>query len=124
MIIDDRFCNQHPNFQQNNELVPSYTTLDVVKSLLDDDVISTQEDFNSIILLREANFHLIPFTELELHHWLNKAQFKEGRLVETAELKVIRKYLTKLKMSSSVVLPRDAEWLAFTLRFIQPVMKL
>ncbi|MFT4850037.1 MAG: hypothetical protein ACI83B_002586 [Sediminicola sp.] len=111
IVIDDRFCNQHPNFELNNKTVPTYTSVDILNTLFKNEVLSELQYFLSIIKLRCAHYHLIPITKNELDFWISKALVQESGISETFELKSIRQYLIKLKMSNSIQLPRDAQWI-------------
>jgi hypothetical protein len=83
----------------------------VLNTLFSNDDIHEIDYYSSIIKLRSAHYHLIPIKKDELNFWLSKAIVIEGRLNETLELKAIRLYLIKLKMSNSIQLPRDAQWI-------------
>ncbi|MFT5852402.1 MAG: hypothetical protein ACI87J_002378 [Colwellia sp.] len=123
IVIDDRFCNQHPNFKLKNKTVPTYTSVDILNTLFKNEALNELQYFSSIIKLRNAHYHLIAITKNELDFWLSKALVQGNGIIETFELKSIRQYLLKLKMSNSIQLPRDAQWIIDMTKVISHSLK-
>jgi len=111
IVIDDRFLNQHSSFKLNDKAIPTYTTIDILNTLFKNEILNELQYFSSIIQLRNAHYHLISITQHELVFWLSRALVHDEAIIETFELKSIRQYLLKLKMSNSIQLPRDAQWI-------------
>ncbi|WP_419783317.1 hypothetical protein [Maridesulfovibrio sp.] len=86
---DDRFIN---SYQRMNDAV-TVSCLDALGALRHYSAISEEKYYASILKMREGNFRYIPLLSDELVFHIKKAQIKEGRLVETPELRILRKYL-------------------------------
>ena len=103
VIVDDRILNQHPP--------PMYSTLDLLDALVAQGVISAEKRLEYRTQLRQAGYHFVSFSEDELAHHLGESAVKNGRVVETAELKAIRDNILKVRMSTLLQLPREKHWL-------------
>lgn len=86
---DDRFVNKY--FMLNNKVI--VTTIDIIYSLRDKGKINKDRYFSILHQLRAANVRFIPFNKNELLYQLEQAKIKnDGRIVETRQLKTIRRY--------------------------------
>ena len=89
--IDDRFINRHRVMPRENEKdQPIVCVLDVLRHLLARQIIDAETYWTARHRLRRGGFAFIPLESDELIHWLKAAHFKEGQLVESMELRVIR----------------------------------
>jgi len=123
VVMDDRFGNQHPNFSLKGTTIPTYTTIDLLCTLYKQNKLHEKDYYAGLITLRSAQYHIIPLTINELNYWIHNSTVDKGVLIESMELKTIRRYLLKLKMSNSIQLPRDANWLIQMLKTISTSLK-
>ncbi|HDL7644317.1 TPA: hypothetical protein PXO92_000846 [Yersinia enterocolitica] len=124
IVSDDRFLNQYHIFPTEKIHSPTYTSLDILNTLHANSLLSENEFRIQEIKLRAAHYHFIPISHDEIDYWLDKTSISpDGVLLETQELATIRRYLIKLKMSRSLQLPRDAEWLITMIREISACLK-
>lgn len=123
IITDDRFLNQHYCADNGNEQSPIFTTIDLLISLALSNVISTENVYKHITHLRRAGYFFLPITENELFRYLIGSIVKDGRVLETAELKAIRENILQIRMSDSIRLPEEAFWLHTTLIVFIRVLK-
>ncbi len=61
--------------------------------------------------LRRGGFAIVSCVEEELWHWLTTARFGDGKLTESAELRVIRQSLARL---DTVIVPSETETVTIT----------
>jgi len=73
--------------------------------------------------LRKAGYIFIPLKEDELAFHLDASTVKEGKVVETAELKAIRENILCIRMSTWLQLPKEALWLDGLLKTFIRVLK-
>ena len=123
LVSDDRFLNRHKNISLDSGEKPVHTTLDVLDTLFSHGIISKQDWFSHRVKLRQAGYVFIPLTEEELSYHILMSEVLGTKLVETAELKIIRQSFLKLKMSYLIELPRDAEWLSNNFRLLTKFLK-
>lgn len=114
ICIDDRAINHHPNAGGTAKTVPLLTTLDLLVSLEKKNKLSVETHRRLLTTLRQSNFMFIPFSALELGHYLSFSTMQEGLLLETAELKAIRENIVSIKLGKFLGLPREAHWFETT----------
>ena len=122
-VSDDRFLNQHANFDCDGILVPLLSTLDVLDALARFSVISGEDLLEHRTCLRRAGYLFVPVNADELEQCLNDSAVVEGKIIETAELKAIRESLLRVRMSDWLQLPAEAPWLDATLKTFIEVLK-
>lgn len=110
ILVDDRFLNQHGLVESHEKKTPIYTTLDLIDSLFVEGKISNEVMFEYRTLLRYANFCFMPMNDDELNYHLEVSNIKDGRVIETAELKAIRENILKIRMSNWLQYPKESEW--------------
>lgn len=110
-VSDDRFLNQHAIMGEGKMARPILTTLDLLKLLMSQDVITEAEFFASMASLRSAGYALIPVEYAELAPLILSANSRDGALVETAELRAIRESVLRVRMSSALQVPKELPWL-------------
>ncbi|MEJ1418924.1 MAG: HNH endonuclease [Candidatus Sedimenticola sp. (ex Thyasira tokunagai)] len=111
IIVDDRFLNQHGNIDSESGHTPILTTLDLMDALYSKGDINLGQMLDYRTRLRRSTYLFVPVTSGELEHHLSAAPVVNGRLVETAELKIIRENIQRIRMSRFLQLPREAPWL-------------
>jgi len=123
LIVDDRFLNQHTNFQDGNVQRPIYSTLDLLDTLSSTGAILPESHLEYRSLLRRAGYFFIPVNENELAGHLNASNVKDNQVVETAELKAIRENILRIRMSTWLQLPKEAPWLDGCIRVLIQVLQ-
>ena len=86
--IDDRYVNSH-TFAGSTRIVD---VTDVLAALRAHDEISDERAYQVLHRLRAGNFRFIPPGALEILHHLEGAVVRDGRVVETRPLTVLRRY--------------------------------
>lgn len=123
IFVDDRFLNQHQNFDNGSGPSPVLTTLDLLNALYSMEVVTFEQLLDHRTKLRQYGYLFIPLTKEELDHCLTSAEIFDGQLVETAELKAIRENLLRIRMSRFLQLPKEASWLASTIQVFSHTLK-
>ena len=110
VIVDDRCINQNANILNDGIQVPVFTTLDLVDELVSADLITQEERLEHRARLRRAGYLFVPVTQHELEHHLAASTVREGKVVETLELKAIRENILCVQMGGCLQLPREFFW--------------
>ena len=96
LCVDDRFTNGHPvATDTTGRAVPVVCILDVLRYLRSGRVVSDEEYWAARHKLRDAGFGFMPVEAEELLNQLLDAEFEEGRLLESAELRTIRQTVNR-----------------------------
>ncbi len=95
--IDDRCINK---YLYRKDKTPIYGISEVLHSLVTAGKLSKSEYYRKLIQLRAGNVRYIPLQKGEIVHFLKEAKEKDGQLIETNELKVLRKYLAACMLQS------------------------
>ncbi len=111
--VDDRFLNRHMVLtDRGGRGVPIVCVLDLLRHLEARGVIDRDKALAALHRLRGAGFALVPVGPDELEARLRAAQFDpKGGLVETAELRVLRQTLMRLRSLDMVQQPPEAPFL-------------
>ena len=97
ICIDDRFVNSRVSIEgPTGKSVPVVCVLDVLRYLRARRVISAEQYWGSRHKLRQAGFAFIPVEAEELLNHLLAAECKDGRMLESAELRVIRQTVNRV----------------------------
>ena len=97
LCVDDRFVNTRGSIEgPTGKSVPVVCVLDVLCHLHARRVISVERDWGSRHKLRQAGFAFIPVDAEELLNHLLAAEFEDGRMLESAELRVIRQTVNRV----------------------------
>jgi len=92
--------------------VPITCTLDLISFIECQGLIDTVTRQTILHKLREAGFGLIPVTQDELERFLRAAAFDpNNKLIESAELRVIRQYLMRIRSLDMIQSPLEAPFL-------------
>ena len=111
IITDDRFLNKRSNFDNDGILTPIFTTLDLIDALVSADSITPEARLEYRTQLRQAGYVFVPVSENELAHHLEASTVKDGKVVETAELKAIRENILRVRMTTWLQIPEEIPWL-------------
>ncbi len=125
IITDDRYLNQHAKFGDGDSPKPIFSTLDIIDMLVSMNSLTSEERLDCRTRLRRAGFIFVPIDENELAHHLKASQVKDGKVVETAELKAIRENILCVRMRTWLQLPKEDPWLFGLFRnFVQVLRNL
>ncbi|HUJ10191.1 MAG TPA: hypothetical protein VL171_09205 [Verrucomicrobiae bacterium] len=97
--VDDRFLNSHDTIGK----VPTITTLELLDELQRGASLPNLGYFSYRHKLRKADFRYIHLKSDELLHYLMQAPERENRIVETAELAVLRKYFARAILDTGTI---------------------
>ena len=86
---DDRFINSY----SRRDTVPIVGISEILKQLLNTGTIKPEYYYEQILRLRTANARFIPVERDEILHHLSHAVIKDGRVVETRALTILRRYI-------------------------------
>lgn len=113
VCIDDRFANRHPVFtDEAGHTVPLVCVLDLLQYLEEQHVISSEERLRALYKLRQGGCALVPVPPDELEKYVRSAQLDhEGRLIESAEMRLLRQTLMRVRSLDMVELPTEAPFL-------------
>ena len=123
IITDDRFLNKRSNFDNNGILTPIFTTLDLIDALVSADSITPEARLEYRTQLRQAGYVFVPVSENELAHHLEASTVKDGKVVETAELKAIRENILRVRMTTWLQIPNEVPWLNTLIQVFSGVLK-
>ena len=115
IISDDRFINQHANIGDDCLQVPVFSTLDLLEALTSAGTITFDNQLEYRTQLRRAGYFFIPVRENELTAHLSASRIRDGKVIETAELKAIRENILGVRISDWLQVPKEAPWLSTTL---------
>lgn len=113
LCVDDRFVNRHLTMtDRNQQAVPIVCVLDLLRHLESREAIVTTERYAALHKLREAGFALVPMDFEELEWRLRAAQFDaDGQLVESAELRVFRQMIMRIRSLDFIQQPLETPFL-------------
>ena len=104
LCIDDRYINRNPALTvPKGQTIPIVCVLDVLRHLVAQDCINAPEYCAARHKLRHGSFAFIPLETQELVHWLKNANFNNGVLTESLELRILRQttaYVNSLGLSN------------------------
>ena len=123
IITDDRFFNQHANFNDGDASKPIFSTLDIIDWLVSIGTKNTEERLEYRTRLRQAGYIFVPVSEDELTHYLGASTVEDGRVLETAELRAIRENLLCVRMRTWLQIPKEFPWLSNLLMEFTRVIK-
>lgn len=98
LCIDDRFINTKEDFvvtEKSDSIVSIICILDVLQYLTKKECLTQEHHWAARHKLRAGGFFFIPFDADELVHWLKATSVENGRLIEGAEVRVIRQSLVR-----------------------------
>lgn len=95
--IDDRFFSKYP---YRDNIVPIIGALEILEVLRVKEDLSETNYYKKILQLRAGNIRYITITSKEIIYHLKQAQIQNGRIRETEELTVIRRYVASCLLDS------------------------
>ena len=91
LCVDDRCLNRHTYINATSgKPVPFVCAIDILRHLLSLGAITDSQYWAARHKMRRGGLSLIPLDQEELLHWLSSARVVDGRVIETAELRVLR----------------------------------
>ena len=122
IITDDRFFNQHANFDDVGTPKPVFSTLDIIDTLVSTGAKTAEKRLEYRTRLRQAGYIFVPVSEDELAHHLAASTVEGNKVIETAELKAIRENILCVRMRTWLQLPKEIPWLDTSLmEFIRAI---
>ena len=107
LCVDDRYINSHATSEgPTGKAVPVVCVLDVLRHLHASRLISEESYWRARHKLRQAGLGFVPLEAEELLTHLSTAEFEDGRLLESAELRVIRQTVNQI---DALDLPSEVE---------------
>jgi hypothetical protein len=97
--IDDRKMNSYP-YRSGTPIVGIN---EILLELHEREVLSEEDLYNKIIMLRGCDAKFIPFQEGEILYHLNNANINDGKLIETKELGIIRQYIASCLLKKDIL---------------------
>jgi hypothetical protein len=88
--IDDRFFNKF----LHRDGIPIITIVEILDALLVNQALSEDEYYSKLLQLRKMNVRYIPLSSDEAIYWVRQAQVQNGRVRETEELSILRRYIS------------------------------
>lgn len=95
--VDDRFFSKYPN---RDNSVPVIGVLEVLEALRINGDFNEREYYDKILQLRKGNFRYIPIKSQEVLYYLKETRLRDGRIRETEELAIIRRYIASCLLDS------------------------
>ncbi len=123
IISDDRFLNQHTMIAESGHQSQLLTTLDLLDFLVSTGSITSNDQLECRTKLRRAGYLFIPIDANELTSLLYNSDIKDGKVIETAELKSIQESILHVRMSDWLQLPQEVFWLDMGLKILVQVLR-
>jgi tetratricopeptide (TPR) repeat protein len=98
---DDRYINSY----SNRDGAPIVSVIEVLQALSVAGTLSDSVYYQKLRRLRESNARFVPVGKDEILHHLRGAMIREGRLVETRELKGLRRHVAASIVDSNLQRP-------------------
>ena len=113
ICIDDRFFNKYPNLTDNHgQSAPIICVLDILRHFEKRGLITEDDKNEKLHKLRTAGFSFIPVEPAELEMLLRKVELDQDmQLKETAELRVLRRSLMRLRSLDIIQQPLETPYL-------------
>lgn len=113
ICVDDRYINRHSVLtDQKGRSVPIVCVLDVLRYLESQGVLDSRKRRSALHQLREAGFVLVSIETAELDALLRAARFdQEERIIESAELRVLRQAIMRIRSLDLVNIPLEEPFL-------------
>ncbi len=113
VCVDDRFFNKHRAIIDKKERsIPLVCVTDILQHLEIQGVISAEEMHIKFHKLRQAGYAFVPIPFEELEQYLNNVTWdKDGFLIESAGMRLMRQTLMRIRSLDMVVLPEESPFL-------------
>ena len=110
VVADDRFVNGNHDIGFDDDKALTFSTLDVLDTLLSSGSI-TQETWRECrTRLRRAGYCFVSIDSEELEFHLNASKLKDGNVAETAELRAVRENILHVQTSDWLQFPKEWLW--------------
>jgi hypothetical protein len=113
VCIDDRFFNKHLNVaDKKNRSIPTVCITDILHHLKIQGIITEDQMNTGFHKLRQAGFAFVPIPLEELSKRLDNASWDDdGSLIESAEMRLMRQLLMRIRSLDMISLPEEAMFL-------------
>ncbi|WP_417490350.1 hypothetical protein [Maricaulis sp.] len=111
IIFADRSLNRQAAIKHDGAEAPVHSILQVLDRLLEEGQIDERRWLAARNSLRASGVIFVPVTGRELGEMLDLCDVVEGEMIESAELRVVREYLTLISMRDWLQLPDEKDWL-------------
>ena len=110
-VVDDRMLGSNAVLTDaTGRSIPLLSSLDLLDVLVAKGTLSEPSRREALHLLRSRCLFCIPIMPADLTFYLGQARVKEGKLVETAELRTIRQYLARLNSTDVLCTAGDLNY--------------
>ena len=123
IISDERCINQYGDIDGDIKKTPTLSTLDLLDRLTSIESITLEDKFEYRTQLRRAGYFFVPVNDDELTNYLDASTVKDGKVIETAELKAIRENILHVRMNDWLQLPKELYWLEETIKVFIRILK-
>jgi len=112
-VVDDPFLNQHRQFTgRDNDVTPIFSSLDIIKHIGKLGRIDKYKESQLKTDLRKFGFTAIVPDQVEIEEQLFRAIIRDGKIIQSAELKALRDSFTHMQMTSALNMPEEYVYLA------------
>ena len=113
VCIDDRFFNKHINVaDKKNRSIPTVCVTDILHHLKIQGIITEDQINSGFHKLRQGGFAFVPIALEELSMRLGSASWDDnGSLIESAEMRLIRQSLMRIRSIDMISLPEESMFL-------------
>lgn len=113
VCVDDRFVNRHPFLSDDaGRTTPTLCILDLLRYLEGQGIIRTEEKHQAFHQLRQAGYVLVPVEPDELEKHMRHAHIdQEGSVIESAEMRICRQTLMRVRSLDVIDLPTESLFL-------------
>ncbi len=103
ICIDDRALTKHTGRDENQIFIPMTSISELLSALLFNGEIDEQKYYEILLELRRSNFRYIPIGDDEIFYHLNLASVKNGNVIESEELSILRQYHASCLLDKEVL---------------------
>lgn len=108
VVLDDRMLGSNHSLPgAMGKTVPVLSSLDMLGMLVHKGAMTEASHRESLHLLRARCYFCIPIDPGEVSHYLGQSSVEDGKLKETAQLRVIRQYLARLNATDVLCTAAD-----------------
>lgn len=112
IVSDDRFINVNPQMSGSHGEAPIWTTIDVLRTLRERELLDEDRHHEALAALRAAGVCFVPLDAGELGSLLAVARTDAaGAMIETAELRALRENVRLIQARGVLRLPQEADWM-------------
>ena len=124
IVVDDRAVGRHDNVKTDTGLTPILSSFELLNWMVTDGRLADDLRRQAQSRLRNANAAFLPVEVDELQGLLSAAtEVRQGRLVETMELKAVRENVQNLAASRFLQLPHEGPWLLRLMAALREAMR-